>query len=164
MNTNWVIRDIKQNEVSFLDEMLYEAIYIPDGSEKLPFDIIKQPDLHKYIKDFGQPGDICLVAEFSGELVGAVWTRLFSEKERGYGYVDNNTPELSMAVCTQFRHKGIGTLLLQEIILKLQEQGYCQVSLSVDKQNYACHLYKSMGFETRESTDKSVIMIKKLNK
>jgi len=164
MTIDPVIRDINLKEISFLDDMLYEAIYITKGVEKLPRDIIKHPDIYKYIKDFGKKDDICLVAELHGKLVGAIWTRLFSENEKGYGYVNKDTPELSMAVYKQHRHKGIGKLLLNEIILKLAEKGYKQVSLSVDKQNYAYDFYLFHGFEIYESTDKSVTLIKKLKK
>jgi len=158
-----VIREIDQSELLFLDDMLNEAIFIPEGVDKLSRDIIKHPDLYKYIKDFGQIGDICLVAELQGKLVGAIWTRIFSENDKGYGFVDKDTPELSMALYEEYRHKGIGKILLKEMIHKLTEQGYRQVSLSVDKQNYAYGFYKRNGFKKHESTDKSVTMIKKLN-
>ncbi len=157
-----VIREIDHSELPFLDDMLYEAIFIPEGVDKLSKDIIKHPDLYKYIKDFGQIGDICLVAELHGKLVGAIWTRLFSENDKGYGFVDKDTPELSMALYEEYRHKGIGKILLKEMIHKLTEQEYSQVSLSVDRQNYACGFYKRNGFKRHKSTDNSVTLIKKL--
>ena len=156
------IREIKQSEISFLDEMLYEAIFIPEGFEKLPRNIIYHPDLFRYIKDFGQNGDNSLIAELQGKLIGAIWARLFSEKEKGYGYVDTETPELSMAVYKQFRRQGIGKQLLEKMLNKLTEQGYKQVSLSVDKQNHAYDFYIQNGFKIFELTDKSATMIKRL--
>lgn len=162
MNTLPIIREIHQSEISFLDEMLYEAIFIPKGVEKLPKDIIKQPKLSRYIKDFGQSNDICLVAEIQGKLIGAIWTRIFNENEKGYGFVNAETPELSMAVFEQYRHKGIGTLLLKEMIRKLTEQKNSQVSLSVDIENYAYDFYKRNGFKNFDSTEKSAILIRRL--
>jgi ribosomal protein S18 acetylase RimI-like enzyme len=157
-----LIREIHQTEISFLDDMLYEAIFIPVGEEKLPREIINQPELSRYIKNFGQTCDICLVAEFHGKLIGAIWTRVYNENEKGYGFVNNSTPELSMALFEEYRHRGIGTLLLKEMIQKLIEHNYKRVSLSVDKRNYAYDFYKRFGFEIFDSDEKEAIMIKKL--
>ena len=43
---------------------MYEAIFIPEGFEPPPKDIIKEPDLQVYVDEFGsKTGDICFVAE-----------------------------------------------------------------------------------------------------
>jgi ribosomal protein S18 acetylase RimI-like enzyme len=157
-----LIREIRQTEISFLDDMLYEAIFIPAGLEKLPKEIINQPELSRYIKNFGQACDICLVAEFGGKLIGAIWTRIYNENEKGYGFVNTATPELSMALFEEYRHRGIGALLLKEMIQKLIEHNYKQVSLSVDRKNYAYDFYKRFGFEIFDLNEKDAIMIKKL--
>jgi ribosomal protein S18 acetylase RimI-like enzyme len=159
-----IIREIQSSEISFLEEMLYEAIYKPEGTKKFSFDIINQPELSRYIKNFGRLGDNCLVAEVEGKLAGAIWTRLYTDDEKGYGYVDATTPELSMAVVEHYRHKRIGRQLLNGMVQKLTEQNYAQVSLSVNKLNYAFDFYKKQGFKVVESTDKSAIMVKKLRK
>lgn len=39
------IRKIKENEYSVLSDFLYEAIFIPYGTEKPPKSIIEQPEL-----------------------------------------------------------------------------------------------------------------------
>jgi len=157
-----IIREILLCEISFLEEMLYEAIFIPEGITKLPREIINQPSLSVYFKDFGRKDDCCFVAEFQGKLIGAIWTRIYTEKEKGYGYIDSETPELSMAVQEQYRHKGIGSLLINAMIQRLIHMNYLQVSLSVDKQNYAYDFYKRYGFEIFESTEKSATMIRRL--
>jgi len=157
-----IIREIKQYELSFLEEMLYEAIFIPERTKKLPKDIIKHPELLRYIKNFGQSSDLCFMAEIHGHLIGAIWTRVFNENEKGCGFVNNETPELSMAVFDQYRQKGIGTMLLKKIIEKLLKLNYSQISLSVDKHNYAYGFYKKHGFVDYSSTEKSVTMTKRL--
>jgi ribosomal protein S18 acetylase RimI-like enzyme len=159
-----VIRKIQANEITFLDEMLYQAIFIGEEETRLPRGITKNPELSKYISDFGQESDICFVAEINGILIGAVWTRLFRESEKGYGFVDDRTPELSMAVLKTYRHIGIGTLLLRQILLELTRQDYQQVSLSVDKRNYAFSFYQKFGFNIIGSDEKSAILVKKLKK
>lgn len=162
MNENIVIRPVKQAELTFLEDMLYEAIFVPEGMERPPSEIIRNPELFKYIKEFGRAGDHCLVADINGNPVGAIWTRLFSPNEKGYGYVDEKTPELSMAVCEPFRHRGVGRIMLTSMIKHLKEHRYRQVSLSVDRQNYAYDFYLKQGFEIYESTEKSAVMIYRL--
>lgn len=162
MNLNIKIREIDKSEIPQLDIFLYEAIYIPEGQEKIDKEIIKLPELSRYIKDFGQDNDICLVAESENKLIGAIWTRIYSTTERGYGYVDSKTPELSISVLKEYQRKGVGTRLLKKMIVKFKEYEFEQVSLSVDLQNYALRLYQKFGFVIFESDDKSATMIKKL--
>ncbi len=154
------IRKILPSEVSFLDEMLYQAIFIPEGVRNLPKEIIYRPELYCYISDFGREGDICIVAEFDGKLIGAAWSRLFSADSKGYGWVNENTPELSMAVLEKYRNRGVGYQLLKAITNEIKTQGFESVSLSVDLVNYAYPFYKKFEFIDSVLTDSSSIMIK----
>jgi len=162
MNAAITIRKMNPSEFSCLDDFLYEAIYIPKGQEKPDKAILKIPELSCYVKDFGKDTDLCLVAESQNKLMGAIWIRLFSGKERGYGFVDSKTPELSMSVREKFRNQGIGTQLLRAMMEQLTRLNYEQVSLSVDKENFAFQLYRKFGFETLLSDGSSVTMIRKL--
>jgi ribosomal protein S18 acetylase RimI-like enzyme len=162
MNDSLIVRPITISEIGFLDKMLYNAIFVPPGNERLPDNIIEHPEISKYIKDFGREGDICFVAQLNGDLVGAIWTRHFNESNKAYGFVDSDTPELSMAVYEQFRNKGIGTRLLITMIKALTDKGYRQVSLSVDIINYAYDLYKKIGFKDYKLIGESMTMILKL--
>jgi ribosomal protein S18 acetylase RimI-like enzyme len=67
-----------------------------------------------------------------------------------------------MSVLKAYRQKGVGTKLLKIMIDKLIQFDYEQVSLSVDKFNYALRLYQKFGFVILYSKEKSVTMIKKL--
>jgi GNAT superfamily N-acetyltransferase len=100
----------------FLWEMLYHAIYIPDGQEPFPKEIIQQPDFAKYAENWENENDLGLLAinKKTDEKVGAVWSRLFTRNNKGYGYIDNNTPELSISLLPAYRGKGIGTILLEK--------------------------------------------------
>ena len=162
MHLDFRIREIEPSEHPQLEIFLYEAIYIPEGQKKVDKEIIRLPELWRYIKDFGQKNDICLVAETDNKLIGAIWTRIYPAAERGYGYVDSETPELSMSVLKEYQQKGVGTRLLEKMLVKLTEYEFEQVSLSVDLQNYAVRLYQKFGFVISESDGKSAIMIKKL--
>ncbi len=162
MELNIKIREIEGTEISQLDTFLYEAIFIPKGLDKPDKEIIKIPELSIYIKDFGKDSDLCIVAESQGCLVGAIWARIYAETEKGFGYVDSKTPELSMSVIENYRQHGIGTKLLKAMIEKLSLLDYQQVSLSVDKLNYALKLYQKFGFEIVKSDENSATMIKRL--
>jgi len=157
-NTGMIIRELKANEYFFLREMLYQAIFLADENTVLPRDIIEQADLKRYIQDFGKDGDFCLVAEECGQLVGAIWIRYMY----AYGFVDSETPELSMAVLKAHRGKGIGNQLLTRMIHELTNSQIKQISLSVDKDNFAHRLYKRHQFVDYRISEKSIIMTREL--
>ena len=61
---NYIIRELKKDEIHLLNDFLYEAIFLPEGTEAPLKSIIKSPDLQVYISDFGnRKDDRCLVAE-----------------------------------------------------------------------------------------------------
>lgn len=104
-NNDITIRELGTGEVSCLEDFMYDAIFIPEGVERPAREIIHLPELACYFQGFGREHDYCLVAESEGELVGAIWTRLFPETRKGYGYVDAHTPEVSMSVKTALRQR-----------------------------------------------------------
>ncbi|PIF02257.1 MAG: GNAT family N-acetyltransferase [Draconibacterium sp.] len=157
------IRSLRSNEYDFLAEMLYEAIFVPEGHAPLPGEIIKDPALSRYIENWGKDKfDIALVAEADNKLVGAIWGRIFTAKNKGFGYIDNETPELSMAIKSEYRNQGIGTKLIDAIITEYNKIGVEFLSLSVDKANKALNLYKRMGFEAVGETETSLTMRKRI--
>lgn len=150
-----VIREIKDSEYYLLDDFLYEAIFIPEGVEPPPRDIIKKDELQVYIRDFGKlPDDNCLVAEIDGRVVGAVWTRIMHD----YGNIDDKTPSFAISLYKEYRGHGIGTRLMRDMLDKLRERGYEQASLAVQKANYAVKMYKNVGFEIIDENDEEYIM------
>lgn len=161
-NFNLIIRQILPDEIYFLEDMLYQAIFIPEGVRNLPKEIIYNPELYCYISDFGREGDICFVAESEGELIGAAWSRLFNANSKGYGWINENTPEISMAVVEKYRNLGVGYQLLKALTDEMKSQGFESVSLSVDLANYAYPFYKKFGFIDYELTESSSLMIKNL--
>lgn len=155
---NYRIREIKQSEYPILEDFLYEAIFIPEGMKKPPKSIIEQPKLQVYIADFGKKDDWCLVAETKEKIVGAVWVRIMND----YGHVDDRTPSLAISLYAEYRHLGIGTALMRAMRQLLKEEGYRQVSLSVQKANYAVAMYQKAGFETVDEKEEEYIMVCRL--
>ena len=44
-NVSYRIRKLRQKEIHILDDFLYEAIFIPEGTKAPPKEIIKEPKL-----------------------------------------------------------------------------------------------------------------------
>ena len=139
-----------------LSDFLYEAIYIPEGTEPPPRSVVSLPELKEYIVDFGtQKHDMALVAEVEGQIVGAVWVRIMND----YGHIDDGTPSLAMSIYQEYRGLGIGTALLNELLSALKLQGYPKVSLSVQKANYAVKMYQTAGFHVVSETEEEYVMV-----
>ncbi len=154
-----IIRTIQPAERPLLDDFLYEAIFIPEGVPAPPRDIIGQEDLQVYVRDFGQrPDDHCLVAEVEGRVVGAVWVRVMDD----YGHVGDGIPSLAISLYKDYRHLGIGTQLLQQMLDLLRQKGYAQVSLSVQKANYALRMYQKAGFGQIADRGEEILMVCRL--
>ena len=153
------IRELRFDEVDLLRHFLYQAIFIPDGIEPPNQDIIEQRELRIYYEDFTNgPADYGLVADDDGKVIGAVWTRIM----KGYGHVDDETPSLAVSLDEDYRGQGIEMQLMEAMLALLKEEGYKQVSLAVQKANYAVRLYEKTGFKTVKENEDEYIMVCRL--
>ena len=154
---NYTIREIKSTEYSLLNNFLYEAIYVPEGIEPPPKSIINSPELQVYVSDFGtQKHDRALLAEVNGKVVGAVWVRIMND----YGPIDDETPSFAISLYKEYRGLGIGTAMMKKMLTTLNNAGYKQASLSVQKANYAAKMYSKLGFSIVKDTKEEYIMVK----
>lgn len=163
MNTppNYVIRPLTPEYVAFLEKMLYHAIYVTPGHAPPGRDVVRRPEIARYVRAWGRAGDSGFVAldANSQQPIGAAWLRLFSDADKGFGYVDEDTPELSIAVLPGQRGRGVGTSLLTQLLQAAASQHHA-VSLSVAPGNPALRLYQRLGFETLGASGVSLTMIK----
>jgi ribosomal protein S18 acetylase RimI-like enzyme len=157
------IRPISLEDEPFLWEMLYQAIFVPAGSPAPSREIVNSPELARYVLHWGQPDDVGLLAVETStqQPLGAVWLRRFTKDNQGYGYFDDDTPELSIALRPGYRGKGIGTRLLSALFASAQNR-YQAISLSVSADNPAARLYQRLGFETVKQVATSLTMKKLL--
>lgn len=146
---DYSIRPFEKKDTPFLWEILYQSIHVPEWQQAPSRDILKEPSIEKYLRDWGGNHDHAQVAvDEANNPIGAVWIRLLSRENAGYGFVDDAIPELGMAIMSQHRGKGIGKHLLSEMIGLACSIGHSAISLSVDPRNKtALRLYEKLGFE-----------------
>ena len=150
-----MIRAAGPRDVRFLRDMLRHAYYWRmSESADLP--------VARYVLNWGRPGDEGLVALDEANPVGAAWYRLFSREEAGFGFVDEQTPELTIAVVPSRRGKGFGHELMTGLLERARRAGYDALSLSVAKDSPAVSLYERYGFRAVAEPDDALTMVAKL--
>lgn len=103
--------------------------------------------LARYVESWGRTGDVALIAAEGPNRVGAAWYRLFAEALPGYAFVDERTPELTIAVVPSRRRHGVGQELLAALLEQARADGHEAVSLSVEQGSPAVDFYERNGFE-----------------
>jgi ribosomal protein S18 acetylase RimI-like enzyme len=118
--------------------------------------------LTRYVDNWGRPGDVAIIAHETGNRVGAAWMRLFTPSEPGYGFIDDKTPELSIAIVPSRRRHGLGQELMDALLDAARAGGASAVSLSVEADSPAVAFYERNGFEQIRESDGGVVMRKPL--
>ena len=153
-----VVRRGGAQDVRFLRDMLHHAYY---WKERAPGE--GPGPVQLYVKAWGRPGDTAVIAIEDGFPVGAAWFRLFPRERPGYGFVDESTPELAVAVVPSRRGRGIGDALLTSLVERARTDGHPALSLCVDKRNDpAVRVYERHGFERVGESDDSLTMLAQL--
>jgi GNAT superfamily N-acetyltransferase len=152
-----MIRKGSNADVSFMKSMLAHAYAwrVNQFEADIP--------LTRYVDNWGRPGDIAVMSTETGHRVGAAWLRLFPEGAPGYGFVDERTPELTIAVVPSRRKHGVGAELMEELLTRAAAEGHEAISLSVEKASPAVAFYERHGFERLRETDGAVTMRRALS-
>ena len=140
-----IVRAATAADLPFLQAMLYEAATWRPESQPPLEDVLADPHAARYLNGWGRPGDAGVIAEDERQ-VGAAWFRLFPAGDRGYGFVAEDVPELSIGVAPASRGRGIGTRLLEALVEAARADGHPAISLSVEPDNPARRLYERAGF------------------
>ncbi|HLO84562.1 MAG TPA: GNAT family N-acetyltransferase [Nostocaceae cyanobacterium] len=150
----YIIRPITLTDENFLWQMLYEAAHL-SAENKTIQDAMNHPELRKYVENWGQKSDLGFVAALAKNYqpVGAAWLRLFTGNNQGYGYINDQIPELAIAVLPEYRNQGIGTQLLTHLI-NAAKTNYPAISLSSRSSNPALNLYQRFGWQVIEGSEK----------
>lgn len=160
MKHNVLFRGIRPSEFSLMEEIMYEAIYHSDPENPYPKEVIYYPQVRVYWDNWGKgKDDYCLVAEVNRKIAGAVWIRTFQGEIKGCGYIDEQTPEIGIALFREYRNQGIGAELMRHMIRLMKEEGFSQASLSITKGNPAIRLYERLGFQVINENEEDFIML-----
>ncbi len=153
-----------EDDSAFLRAMSYEAMFWdPEASRPGLVAGLSEDHLSRYVEGWGRAGDDALVARDEVVRIGAAWLRLFSADRPGYGFVDEATPELGIAVVGERRGRGVGRMLLDALLQLARDDGHAAVSLSVSERNLpALKLYETGGFERVTLADGSWTMLRRL--
>jgi predicted N-acetyltransferase YhbS len=148
-----VIRAAGPGDVRFLRDMLRHAYHwrLSESTER---------PVYRYVRNWGRPGDAGVIALEGPHAYGAAWYRLFTEDEPGFGFVDEQTPELTIAVVPSRRGKGAGKDLLEALLDRARADGYEAISLSTDPQQVG--YYERFGFAKVGETPHAVTMLARL--
>jgi ribosomal protein S18 acetylase RimI-like enzyme len=163
--SRWMVRlrTAQGNDLQLLQTLAFEAAFWRPEVVRPPFaEALAVPQLARYVEYFGRPGDFGLVAEEDSEPLGAAWWRYFRADAPGYGFVDEATPEVSVAVLPGHRGRGIGTALLEALIVEARERPIDRLSLSVEDDNPATALYARLGFQSLSAEGNALTMVIKL--
>jgi GNAT superfamily N-acetyltransferase len=116
--------------------------------------------LSRYVHNWGRAGDVAVIAAEGPNPVGAAWFRTFPANSPGYGFVDERTPELTIAVVPSKRRHGVGQELLDALLDRARREGVTQLSLSVEKGSPAVAFYERNGFTAVGDSDGAVTMVR----
>jgi ribosomal protein S18 acetylase RimI-like enzyme len=135
------------------EDLLWQLLFNASRSNEEPgadiSSLKRNPDLVRYVRDWGRAGDFGIVAESDTRLVAGAWSRLLVGQERNEpDYVDVDVPELAVAVLPGYEGQGIGTVLLSKL-LNVVDAHFPASVLSVRQSNPAVSLYR-FGFEIVE--------------
>lgn len=135
------------SDVAALERMLLEAVnWSPDRSQLTLQELQDNDTLVRYVEEWPRNDGAGVVAEDDDSVVGAAWFRRFARGRPGFGFIDELTPEVCVAVAPGCRGRGVGSQLLGALIEIGRERGFERLSLNVDSRNPAVHLYRRLGF------------------
>lgn len=136
---DYTIRPLSSKDEPIVWDMLQYA------AQESSLEALQHPLLAHYAAGWGRSGDMGYGAWHEATPIGAAWLRLWSEEDKGFGYIHDDIPELSIGVAPEYRGQGIGTRLLTQL-LNAAKGNFPAVSLSVRGDNPAVHLYTRIGF------------------
>lgn len=115
------------------------------GSSTLD-DVDTTPEISHYFTSFPSGRDFGLAHQDDYAVRAVAWLVFFPAEAPGYGFIDEDTPDLSITAFDGHRGQGIGSTLFAELIRQARSRGLTGISLSVEDGNNARHLYARSGF------------------
>jgi GNAT superfamily N-acetyltransferase len=148
---DYVIRQLTREDEPILWEMLYYGLSSTGKTEPLTPDVVRRPEIARYVEGWGRSGDTGFVAhdKKNRALLGAAWLRQLSAPS-------DASPELALAVKPEHRRHGIGTALLTQLVRANPDHSRISVSFVAGKP--VLRLYERFGFKVVEQRPDAVVM------
>ncbi|NNH75257.1 GNAT family N-acetyltransferase [Nocardia uniformis] len=162
--TEFTFRTSTAEDQQFLAQMLIEAA-VASGHVLTVDDLPETPDSYRYVAEWGKPSDLGVIAhDEHGTPVGAAWARLFDHSNASPAFIDDRTPELTIATVAKQRGRGLGTALLRQLQDTARRSGITNLSLGVHRDNRpAQQLYRNEGWTAHTIAGEYNILVKQLN-
>jgi ribosomal protein S18 acetylase RimI-like enzyme len=152
---DYVIRSLTAADEPILWEMLYQGLQTNEGKTTPLRDIVRRPELARYVEGWSRAGDTGFVAHDAeqGQVLGAVWLRLPTGAKADKVEA---TPELAFAVKPGHRKRGIGAALLTQLVKATPQNS--AISISAPASNPTVRLYERFGFKIVQQSEASVTL------
>ncbi len=134
---DYVIRQLTCQDEPILWEMLYYGLSSAGKSEPPSRDVVRRPEISRYVEGWGRVGDTGFVAhdKKNQALLGAAWLRRSSDKSEA-------SPELALAVKPELR----------------ANPDHSTISVSFVAGKPVLRLYERFGFKVVEQRPDAVVM------
>ena len=139
-------RPLLASDQQALWRWLHIALWDPPPATLRPIEVLQAAGVRIYAEDWGRPTDVGVVAVVEGKDAGACWMRLVPDQQ-GLGYVDDETPQLGIALEPEYQHRGIGKPMMKAALEAAWRHGYRKIALTVHPQNPARFMYLACGFK-----------------
>jgi ribosomal protein S18 acetylase RimI-like enzyme len=148
---DYVIRPLTRQDEPILWEMLRHGLSSPGGAEVSSREMVRRPEISRYVEGWGRSGDTGFVAhdKKNAALLGAVWLRKPRDKS-------DACPELALAVKVEHRRHGIGAALLTQLVRA--NPGQSAISISFVAGKPVLRLYERFGFKVVAERSDAVVM------
>jgi len=165
---NTTLYFLRSTEQKIVTDMLSYAYRLDESGKKLQ----ELKSLEIYHRFYGLTSkDLGLYALCKHKIAGAAWIRVLKAEDSANAFIDEKTPILTIAVKEEFREKGIGSAMLEQLFLEAGAL-FEKISVSVFNDEKSISFFKKHGFtEVEGGSNKShidgietVVMIKELPK
>jgi len=137
---------------------LHVALWDPPPAGLRPIEVLQSDGVRIYAEGWGRDSDVGIVAQVNGSDAGACWMRLLPLGV-GLASVDEETPQLGIALEREFQGQGYGRALMLEALQAARAAGYRKVSLTVHPRNPAVRMYVSCGFRQVDLRNAYFLMV-----
>lgn len=87
------------SDLAALERLLLEAVnWSPERSQLTLQELRDSDALVRYVEEWPRDDDAGVIATDDDRVVGAAWFRRFPRDRPGFGFIDESTPEVSVAV------------------------------------------------------------------